>query len=191
MVDAQPDVCVHVIGEDVVERGAREAESSGPEVHQHCRSVVGKRPGAGSRKADRATAKPSCAEQMCPDVEGLCVKAYDGDDACLVGGCAEPPSAQSAGASIYSHDLGVYPWHTLCTEQCVGLRDVWALSAGNLMDGRRCDVQMYLDLNSNCTQMGSEPVYQDNNLGRYFIQYSTVLYRTRRGPRCKSSCSSM
>ena len=159
MVDAQPDVCVHVIGEDVVERGAREAESSGPEVHQHCRSVVGKRLGAVSRKADRATAKPSCAEHMCPDVEGLCVKAYDGDDACLVGGCAEPPSAQSAGASIYSHDLGVYPWHTLCTEQCVGLRDVWALSAGNLMDGRRCDVQMYLNLNSNRTQMDSELVY--------------------------------
>ena len=80
---------------------------------------------------------------------------------------------------------------TLCTEQCVGLRDVWALSAGNLMDGRRCDVQMYLDLNSNRTQMGFEPACRDNNLGRYFLQYSTVLYRTRRGPCCNSSCSSM
>lgn len=109
MVDAQPDAYVHVIGEDVVEHRAHEAESSSPEVHQHCFSVVGKRPGAGSRKADRATAKPSYAEQIYPDVEGLCIKAYDGDDAYLVGGCAELPSAQSAGASSYSHNLGVYP----------------------------------------------------------------------------------
>ena len=93
MVNAQPDVCVHVISEDVVERRACKVERSGPKVHQHCRSVVGKRPGAGSRKADRATAKLSCAEQMCLDVKGLCIKAYDRDDACLVGGYAELPSA--------------------------------------------------------------------------------------------------
>ena len=52
-------------------------------------------------------------------------------------------------------------------EQYGGLRDVWALSAGDPMNGRRCDVQLYLDFNTQRTQVGFDPAYQGSSLGHF------------------------